>query len=244
MKLVFGNQKTYLNKDEVEKFIKDTKDSKRSDVKAIMCPSSLYIDMYQDSAFEPGAQNVSIMGNGTTTGEISASQLKSMGVKYCLVGHSERRQLFKETGEDTNKKIKMLLSENIVPVLCVGETRVEHELKKDAKVIRKEIEEAFVELDKNDIEYLIIAYEPIWAISDGKNPAVIPTNDEIKGVINFIKGFVKDEYSAKVKVLYGGSVNSKNVDELNTIDECDGYLVGGACIKPDDFTYIINSIHE
>ncbi len=238
MKLVIGNQKTYLNREEVEKFINDTK-SQRSDMKAIMCPSSIYLDMYKKSSFELGAQNVSLQGNGATTGEISASQLKSMGVKYCLVGHSERRQMFNETGEDTNKKINMLLSENIIPILCVGETKTERDMKKDAKIIRKEIEDAFVGLEKNDIEYLIIAYEPIWSIGTG----VIPTMGEIKDVISFIKKLVQENYNANIRVLYGGSVSSKNIDELNTVTECDGYLIGGACTKADDFTYIINSIN-
>lgn len=240
MKLVIGNQKTYLDLEAVEKFIDDTKNCKS----AVMCPSSIYLDFYKNSSFELGAQNVSIMPNGTTTGEVSASQLQSMGVKYCLVGHSERRQMFKETGEDTNKKLQMLLTTDITPVLCVGETREERNAGKTNEIVAAEISEALTNLSQEEIEKIVIAYEPIWAISDGKNPAVIPTNPEIDEISVYIKDLVMKGYNAKVRVLYGGSVNMKNIDELNKVDTCDGYLVGGACIKPEDFGYVIDSVYK
>lgn len=234
MKLIVGNQKTYLNKDEVLEFINKT----TSCNEVVVCPSYVYIDMYNNNSnYTVGAQNVSEKGNGATTGEISAEQLKSLNVKYCIVGHSERRDEQKETSEMLFNKIVKLLENDIKPIFCIGEHLEEKENGTTKDVIGRQIMEVFDRLDSNLLKNIVIAYEPIWAIGTG----LTPTNDEIIDTTEYIKDLVNDKYKVNLLVLYGGSVSKKNVDELNQMNIVDGYLIGGASTKPDDFNYIIDS---
>ncbi len=236
MKIIIGNQKAYLDLEGTNKFIKETKGNKET----IICPSYPYINLYnENSKYTVGAQDVSPRDGGATTGELSAKQLASLNVKYTIVGHSERREFFKESREDLIEKIKKLDEVGIIPVFCVGENRAEKDEDITKDVVGREILQVFDYLERETIQKIIIAYEPIWAISDGKNPARIPTNVEIADVTAYIKDLVSEKYNVEVKVLYGGSVNSKNVDELNTISICDGYLIGGASVKPEEFNYIM-----
>ncbi len=232
MKIIIGNQKTYLNLDEVNDFIKNT--NSRNDV--IICPSYPFITTYLDNSnYIVGAQNVSEKINGSTTGEVSASQLKSIGVKCCIVGHSERRELFKENSEAIVNKITRLFEENIRVIFCIGENL---ELRKNGTTkdfVGKQILEVFDNIDRTKLNEVIIAYEPIWAIGTG----LTPSNEEIEDVVTYIKDLVKDKYDKDIKVLYGGSVSKKNIDELNTIEIVDGYLIGGASTKVEDFNYIM-----
>ena len=235
MKLVVGNQKTYLNRMDVLDFIEKTKDGKCEN--SIICPSSIYVDMYLDkSKYLVGVQNVSEKGNGATTGEISAEQLNSMGVSYSIVGHSERRDEQKETSEMIYNKIVKLLENDIIPIFCVGEHIEEKENNVTKDIVGRQIMEVFDKLNTEKMEKIIIAYEPIWSIGTGK----IPTNDDIIDVTCYIKDLVQDKYGKRILVLYGGSVNSKNIDILNEIDIVDGYLIGGASTKVDEFLYIMS----
>ena len=234
MKLVVGNQKTYLNRFDVIDFINNTSDVDCS--RAVVCPSDLYLDIYlEKSKYVVGAQNVSCKGNGASTGEISAEQLNSIGASYCIVGHSERRSDQHETSEMFVLKIKNLLDYNITPIFCVGENLEQKERDASKDVVGKQVLEVFENLDVESMEKIIIAYEPIWSIGTGK----IPTNEDIEDVVSYIKDLVQDKFGKRVAVLYGGSVNMKNVDTLNTIDVVDGYLIGGASTKPEEFKYIM-----
>ncbi|MBR4672345.1 MAG: triose-phosphate isomerase [Bacilli bacterium] len=235
MKLVVGNQKTYLNRSDVLDFINHTSDVDCS--RAVVCPSDIYIDMYLDkSKYVVGAQNCSCKGNGASTGEISAEQLNSLGASYCIVAHSERRADQHETGDMFVKKINNLIENNIIPIFCVGENLDEKERNLSKDVVGKQILEVYDSLDPSIMEKIIIAYEPIWSIGTGK----IPTNPEIEDVTSYIKDLIQDKYGKRVAVLYGGSVNMKNVDTLNEIDIVDGYLIGGASTKPEEFKYIMS----
>jgi triosephosphate isomerase len=234
MKLVVGNQKTYLNRDGVLDFIEKTKKGKCDSV--VVCPSSVYIDMFlEKSKFLVGSQNVSEKGNGASTGEISAEQLNSLGVSYSIVAHSERRANQKETGPMFVNKINNLFANDIIPIFCVGETKEEKEKGITKDIVGKQIMEVFDNIDSNNIEKIIVAYEPIWSIGTG----LIPVNDDIIDVTNYIKDLVQDKYNKRVAVLYGGSVNKGNIDTLNSIDVVDGYLIGGASVKPEEFLYIM-----
>lgn len=235
MKLVVGNQKTYLNRDQVLNFIEETKKGKCSNV--VICPSYVYIDLFLDkSKFLVGAQNVSCKGNGASTGEISAEQLNSMGVSYSIVGHSERRSDQCETSEMFYEKISKLLENDIIPIFCVGEHLEEKEKNITKDIVGKQVMEVFDRLDTNTMEKIIIAYEPVWSIGTGK----IPTNDEIIDVTCYIKDLIQDKYDKRVAVLYGGSVNKNNIDTLNEIDVVDGYLIGGASTKSEELLYIMS----
>lgn len=236
MKLIVGNQKTYLNKEDVLKFIDGMSSVDCNEV--VVCPSYIYIDLYNDkSNFIVGAQNVSEKGNGASTGEISAEQLKYLGAGYCIVGHSERRDEQKETSEMLYNKIVNLLNNDIKPIFCIGEHLEDKEKGITKDVIGKQILEVFDKLDVNLLNNIVIAYEPIWAIGTG----LTPTNEEIIDTTQYIKDLVSDKYNVELLVLYGGSVSKKNIDELNLMSIVDGYLIGGASTKVEDFSYIIEN---
>ena len=235
MKLVVGNQKTYLNRPEVVDFINKTKNGKCENI--VICASYPYIDLYlEESKYIVGAQNVSVKGNGASTGEISADQLNSLGVSYTIVAHSERRSDNKETDDMFVNKINNLLKFDIRPIFCIGENLEQREANIEKDVVGKQIIEVVDKLNREDIEKIIVAYEPVWAIGTGK----VPTNDEIEDMTNYIKDLIQDKYNSRVLVLYGGSVNQKNIDELNLIETVDGYLIGGASTKADEFLYIMS----
>jgi len=233
MKLVVGNQKSYLDKNKMDDFIKGIEKIKGSNV--ILCPSSIYLNEFNKSDILLGSQNVSKYDSGATTGELSWEQLKSIGVNFSIVGHSERREKLNESIEDTKIKVSKLLENKMVPILCVGETKEERDANQTKAVILNELEGALKDLDNDSIQKVIIAYEPIWSIGTG----VIPSNNEIEEISKYIRDFIKDKYNGSNILLYGGSVSVKNIDELNKIDIVDGYLIGGASTKIDEFIQII-----
>ncbi len=221
--IVALNNKSNLTKDE---FLKYQEELGTIDAKSvlILCASPLNIANFNLTNCYLGSQNVSKDLVGAHTGEVAASQLKSYGVDYCIVGHSERRTDQKETNEEIAQKIKNLYEQGITPILCVGETKAEREEGKVNDVIEEEIRIATAKLTDKQKEELIVAYEPIWSIGTG----LIPTNEEIIEVFDLIKGLLPT-----TKVLYGGSANEKNIDELKQCKTIDGYLLGGLSLKPD-----------
>lgn len=233
MKLVVGNFKMNLTLNEVNEYIDYFKNKNYPNV--VFAPSSIYLSKFVENGLLTSSQDVSFMDMGAYTGDISSLQLKSIGVKYSIVGHSERRKYYSDD-KYVNSKLKELINNDIIPILCIGETKEEKENGITLEVLKKEIDEAFC---GNTTDKIIIAYEPIWSIGTG----VIPTNEEIYDTIKSIKDYVKDKYNTNNKVLYGGSVSNKNINELEKINIIDGYLVGGCSIKKDDFNLLINSIN-
>ncbi len=236
MRLVVGNFKMNLSLNEINEYIEFFKDKKYNNV--IFAPSSIYLSKFVENGLETSSQDVSFASIGAYTGDISASQLKSIGVNHSIVGHSERRKYY-EDDKYVNDKLKELLKEGIVPIVCIGETKDEKDKGITLDVLKREIDEAFKDLTNEEINTIIIAYEPIWSIGTG----VIPTNEDINETISYIKDYVEKEYSSQNKVLYGGSVSNKNIDELETIPVIDGYLVGGCSIKKDDFNTLISRVN-
>ena len=192
----------------------------------IFFPPTIFLPYFISREYPMGAQNISEFDNGAHTGEISCTQLKSIGGSYVLIGHSERRQNQKETDEQINLKVKKALANNLKVILCVGETKEEREMLKTTKVLRKEIMSDLKDISSDELQNVIVAYEPIWAIGTG----AIPTNKDIKDTANFIVDTSINLYNFKPQVLYGGSVNEKNIGELTKIDEISGFLVGGASL--------------
>lgn len=234
MKLIIGNQKAYLDSNQINEFIKGSCNIENNN-NIIICPSSIYIERFKTTNFLLGSQNISNYPSGSSTGELSAEQLKSVGIKFAIVGHSERRQTQHETNEEINIKIKQLLKYDITPILCVGESKINRESKKYKEVILTEINEALNDLSTDSVDKIIIAYEPIWSIGTG----IIPTNEQIDEMSKYIKEIIKKDYNCDMKVLYGGSVNDNNVGTLNKITSVDGYLIGGASTKIEEFKKII-----
>lgn len=228
------NNKCNLTKTEFLKYQEQLQKIK-SQEKLILCPTDIFLNFATIPEIDLGAQNVSATTCGAYTGEVSASQLKSMNVKYCIVGHSERRNYQKETDQEINKKIKMLLNEKIIPILCIGEEKKDREANRQNEVIQKELEEDLQGLSEEEKKQIIIAYEPIWAIGTG----LIPTNKEITEIMNLIK-----HYHPHTKVLYGGSANEKNIEELKQIAEIDGYLLGGLSLKPEQLAIFLDKLKK
>ena len=230
--IVILNNKCNLTKEEFSNYLEDLK-TIRTEQDLIVCPTTINISMYDNSIFPLGAQNVSKYITGPHTGEISSKQLKSYGVKYCIVGHSERRQEQNESNKDTNEKIKMLLNEGITPVLCVGETKEERDNNTYKEVITKEINDAIKDLNEEEQESIIVAYEPIYSIGTG----IIPTNSEIAEIFKLIKEILPTN-----KILYGGSANEKNIDDLKQTKEIDGYLLGGLSLNITNLKEFLSKI--
>lgn len=186
------------------------------------------------SKIEIGAQNVSDEEAGKNTGEISASMLKDSGVSYVIVGHSERRSKFKETDRLINKKLKMALSQGLKVILCVGEDRVTRENKGACQFVKKQLDDALKGIYENELESVIIAYEPIWAIGTGKTA----TLKDIEKMVGLIRKEIAYLYNDKtqISVVYGGSIDIKNYKKIISLPSLDGVLVGGASLDVDNFS--------
>ena len=236
-RIVVGNMKMNLTAQEINKYLKVI-EKKEYNNQVIFCPSSLYLPYFVGKTYGVGIQNIAAYENGAYTGEISALQAKSMHLDCTLIGHSERREYFKETDEVVRQKIKLSLQANLKVILCIGETEEERDSLKTYKVLKKQIVNALKGFEEKELKKIIIAYEPIWAIGTGKTPS----NDEIQDTISFIKEIVKGIASINISVLYGGSVNEKNITTLNQIESIDGYLVGGASTKAEKFMKIIEVV--
>ena len=185
------------------------------------------------------SQNIFWEEKGAFTGEISPSMLKDIGCQYAIIGHSERRQYFGETNETVNKRLKAALEASLTPIVCIGETLEEKEADKTLTVIEKQVKEGLAGISSGEMEKVVIAYEPVWAIGTGKTA----TPEQAQEVHQFIRGMlaqVFDEGIAKgIRILYGGSVKPDNVDQLMSQKDIDGALVGGASLKADSFARIV-----
>lgn len=217
---------------------------KDSENEIILCVP--YIDLFysllavQETNIHIGAQNVFYKESGAYTGEISPKMLKCINVEYVIIGHSERRQYFAETDETVNLKLKAALNEGLKPIVCVGESLEQKEEGKTKDVITTQTEKALKDLTGEEVRNTIIAYEPIWAIGTGKVASCNDANESIKQIREKIKELYGEDVSDNVIILYGGSVKPDNAKELFTMSDIDGALVGGASLKVDTFSQIVN----
>ena len=224
--------------DELSKLVKDT------DNEVILCVP--YTDLFyailtaQNTNIKIGAQNMHFEEKGAYTGEVSGPMLKSIGVEYVIIGHSERRQYFAETDETVNKKVKAAHKYGLKPIVCVGETLEQKEAGETTNVITTQTKLALDGLSKEQVEGTIIAYEPIWAIGTGKTATSEDANNSIKEIRKEIAKNYGQEVADRVIIQYGGSVKSGNAKELFTTSDIDGGLVGGASLKADEFAKIVN----
>ena len=244
-KVIAGNWKMNMLPNEAIKFIQNfaplVKDTQNE---VILCVP--YTDLFyallnaQDTNIKIGAQNMHWEEKGAYTGEISAQMLKSIGVQYVIIGHSERRQYFAETDETVNKKVKSALEYELKPIICVGETLEQREAGKTQEIITTQTRLALEGLTTEQVKDIIIAYEPIWAIGTGKTATSEDANESIKAIRKEIEKIYGNEVANNVIIQYGGSVKSTNAKELFTTSDIDGGLVGGASLKPDEFAKIVN----
>lgn len=235
-KIVVGNMKMMLTKYQVESCIDIIDKKKFSNIDLILCPSYIYLSWFEAKNYSLGAQNVFYKQKGAYTGEISPMQLKDLGVKYSIIGHSERRILFNEDDDLINKKIKACLEENLNIILCIGENKEQKDMKKSSVIIKKQITKALSNIKKEDLNKIIIAYEPIYAIGTGYSLDI----NEINSNIKFIKKILKNTFDYECKVIYGGSVSKDNIKDITEVS--DGVMIGKLSSNIDDFINLIDKI--
>ena len=192
------------------------------------------------SNIKVAAQNVYFEDSGAYTGEVSAPMLVEIGVEYCIIGHSERRQYFGETDETVNKKAKQLFKYGITPIVCVGETLEQREAGICADLLRLQTKKALLGLTEEQLKATVIAYEPIWAIGTGKTATSEEAQEACKIIRDEVKAVYGEAVSEALRVQYGGSVKSSNASEILNKPDVDGALVGGASLKADEFSKIVN----
>ncbi len=211
-------------------------------VPAINIPGMMRL--FKDTRVSIGAQNVHFEESGAFTGEISAQMLKDLGVKYVIIGHSERRQYYNETDFTVNKKVKAALKAGLHPIICVGESLEQRELGVTMDLISYQVKAALSGVSVEDLRHVVIAYEPIWAIGTGKTA----TAEQAGEVCEAIRTVIRKLYGARparaITIQYGGSMNAKNASELLAQEDVDGGLIGGASLKPTDFMSIINAANQ
>ena len=244
-KVIAGNWKMNMLPNEAINFIQElaplVKDTKN---KIILCVP--YTDLFyallhvQGTNIKIGAQNMHWEEKGAYTGEVSAPMLKSIGVEYVIIGHSERRQYFAETDETVNKKIKSALAHGLKPIVCVGETLEQRENGQTEQIVTSQVEKAFEGIPASELEKIIVAYEPIWAIGTGKTATKEDANSTIMQIRKKIAEMYGQNEANGVIIQYGGSVKSANAKELFEMSDIDGGLVGGASLKADEFAKIVN----
>ena len=244
-KVIAGNWKMNMLPNEaiefIDKFAPLVKDTENE---VILCVP--YTDLFyalltaQNTNIKIGAQNMHFEEKGAYTGEVSAQMLKSIGVEYVIIGHSERRQYFNETDETVNKKIKSAYENGLKPIVCVGETLEQRDEGTTIDIITNQTKYALEGLTDEQVANTIIAYEPIWAIGTGKTATSEDAQKAIKSIRDKICQIYGQNVSDRVIIQYGGSVKSSNAKELFEMSDIDGGLVGGASLKPDEFSKIVN----
>lgn len=215
---------------------------KNADCEVVVCVPAIDIpavsEALKGSNIALGAQNVHFADKGAFTGEISANMLKEYGVKYVIIGHSERRQYFGETDETVNKRTLTALNAGLTPIVCVGESLEERETGKTESVLDKQLKDGLKGIE--NIADIVIAYEPVWAIGTGKTATSEQANETIGYIRKKIGELFCPKCAEKVRIQYGGSMNAGNCKELMAMPEIDGGLIGGASLKPNDFAAIAN----
>lgn len=197
--------------------------------------------LVKGTAIGLGAQNMYLEDEGAFTGEVSAKMLRAVGCRYVILGHSERRQFFRETDDFINKKVKKALASGLIPIVCVGETLDEREKNITHQVVTTQVKGVLKDVSASDVEKLIIAYEPVWAIGTGRNA----TPQQAEEVHLLIRKLISELYGPatadRLVIQYGGSVKPDNAADLLAEPDIDGALVGGACLKVDSFAAIIKA---
>ena len=242
-KVIAGNWKMNMLPNEAISFIENitpiVKDVKNE---IILCVP--YTDLFyslltaQDTNIKIGAQNMHWEEKGAYTGEVSGKMLKSIGVEYVIIGHSERRQYFAETDETVNLKIKSAIQNELKPIVCVGETLEQRESGEAEKIITNQTELALKGISKEKMPGIILAYEPIWAIGTGKTATSEDANNSIKAIRQKVSELYGKDIANQIIILYGGSVKPENAKELFSTSDIDGGLVGGASLKVEEFSKI------
>ncbi|MBQ8603952.1 MAG: triose-phosphate isomerase [Oscillospiraceae bacterium] len=243
--VIAGNWKMNKTATETKALLAEMKEKlPQTDATILLCVPAINIGTAMESvkgtAINIGAQNCHWAKNGAFTAEISADMLNDFGVKYAIIGHSERRQYFGETDETVNKRAKACLESGISPIICVGENLDEREKDITKDVIRVQIEKGLADFTAEDMKNSIIAYEPVWAIGTGKTATAQQAEEVCAYIRELLAGLFGNETAQAVTIQYGGSMNAKNAAELLAMENIDGGLIGGASLKAEDFATIVS----
>ena len=233
-KILIANHKNYMNLTDISKYVKKANE-KINSKQVVICPSSIYIPYFIKHEYEVGVQNIEV--TKPFTGEITSSQASELGVNYVLLGHSERMKNFEEEC-DISKKVIDVINHNLTAVVCIGETMEEKNLFKTEKALKRQIVSYLKNIPIEKMNKVILAYEPIWTVGTNKNLTVA----ELKSNVIYIKELVKKLYNVDIVVIYGGSINSSNIEKFNKIEVVDGFLVGEASTRIDEFLKIIGVV--
>lgn len=245
--IIAGNWKMYKSFEEACQFVDEVRDMLPSEeqVDAVICAPALYlptlVDIAADSSLAIGAQNMHYEQEGAFTGEISPTQLASVGVDYVVLGHSERREMFNETDEAINKKIRAALQQDIVPIICCGETDAEREAGQTVAKVEGQIRAALEGFEAEEVAHMVIAYEPIWAIGTGKTATADDANETCGAVRAVVADMFGDETAQAIRIQYGGSVKPENIVELLGKEHIDGALVGGASLQVESYVKLLQA---
>ena len=243
--IIAGNWKMHYKIDEAVKVAHELKGLVK-DAKADVVICAPYLQLpalvkeLKGSNVHVGAQNMHYEEKGAFTGEIAPEMLTDLGVEYVIIGHSERRQYFNETDETVNLKLKAAYRHSLKPILCVGESLEEREAGTTKDIIENQINKAFLEISPDDAKNTVIAYEPIWAIGTGKTATSEEANETISQIRHMISELYGAGIASAVRIQYGGSVKPDTIKEQMGMSDIDGALVGGASLKADDFSKIVN----
>jgi len=249
-KIIVGNWKMNLNMEAasalIENILSSINNFKHIDIG--IAPPFVYlqlaVDMARNTSLTISAQNCYPKSSGAYTGEVSPSMLSDIGVKMCIVGHSERRQYFNESDDFISEKVRALLDIRISPILCLGETLEEREKGLTFKVVEKQVRNCLSLVKQDEILRVVIAYEPVWAIGTGRNATPEQADEVHEFIRNIITNIYDERISREVRIIYGGSVNPSNAYDLMSRENIDGALVGGASIRSDDFYEILRAIRN
>jgi len=248
-KIVAGNWKMNCNREEAFSLATEiagiVKDEQNSDVVVILAPAFVHLgavtQIVKGTNIKVAAQNCSLAAKGAFTGEVSASMLKSTGVEYVIIGHSERRLYFNESAEELYKKSIQAIENGLIPIFCVGETLPQREKNQQQQIIGAQLTEGLFQFDTSAFSKIVIAYEPVWAIGTG----MTATSAQAQEMHLFIRKHIETKYNKEiadtVSILYGGSCNENNAKELFSMPDVDGGLIGGASLKSRSFVNIVKS---
>ena len=246
---IAGNWKMYKNVADAKAFAEEFKKLDINDnVRVAFCAPYLQLETlvkaFEGTDIGVGAQNMHFETEGAFTGEISAEMLNEIGIDYCIIGHSERRQYFAETDETVNLKLRKAYASGINPIMCVGENLKEREGGKAYDIVKGQLTEGLKGIASEDIKNTVIAYEPVWAIGTGRTA----TPEQAEEMCGFIRETVRslydEETASAIIIQYGGSVKPANAHDILTMENIDGALVGGASLVPSDFIRIVNFKEE
>ncbi|MGI9952181.1 triose-phosphate isomerase [Moorellaceae bacterium AZ2] len=247
--IIAGNWKMYKTSGEARRLVTDLKQLVgAAQVEVVVCPPftalAAAVAAAAGSNISVGAQDIFWEDEGPYTGEISGPMLKELGCRFCIIGHSERRQYFGETNATVKKKVRAAFRSDLVPIVCVGETLAEREAGQTLEVCRRQVEEGLADLTPDQVARLVVAYEPVWAIGTGKNATGEDAQEAIAFIRQRLAAMYGREAADKCRIQYGGSVKPENIAEFMAQPDIDGALVGGASLDPISFAAIVNTAAE